>query len=93
MPHFLSPQVDDPRDTLAKFRRFELEAVLRAEGIAHESGIPAILARELLRRKGVKADNYLDGQNFSLSLRKVTKTVPNGEILPKRPRGRPRKLR
>lgn len=52
--------IEDPRSTLQKLRRRELEAILRAEGIDAPQDIPADAARQILRSSGVNVDKYLD---------------------------------
>ena len=51
----LLKSIDDPRDTLAKARRKELELYARSKGvqeIINDPGMPAILMRQILRQRG-----------------------------------------
>jgi hypothetical protein len=59
MPHHLNERVEDPRDLLQKLRRWELEDVLKAEGLPHPKNVPAIIARRILRDNHVDPGKYV----------------------------------
>lgn len=46
--------IDDPRDSLAKARRWELEQYAKANGVTEiQPGMPAIVMRNILRSRGL----------------------------------------
>lgn len=77
-------QIEDPRSPLYRFRRRQLEAILRDNHIPYPQDIPAETARMLIRQSDIDARKYLDDNGQFMPPQEAQASRPDKSEEPER---------